>query len=138
MLVSRLLLLSMMVSVPAVSAMAQTAPPAGNAAVPPQLSPAPEPGQIRVPQLQLHAPTVIIPSDGSPRLFAAVPDADALQRLLPGKRITRGNGQVCYSIRDYRFRQENPGSDATKFSGSSTCRDAKSIHLKPIASGAGR
>ena len=96
-----------------------------HAAVPPQVSPALEPGQIRVPQLQLHAQTVIIPSDGGPRLYAAAPDSDALQRLLQSKRVTRGNGQVCYSIRDYRFRQENPGSDATKFSGSSTCRDAK-------------
>ena len=130
MLVSRLLLLSMMVSVPAVSAAAQTAAPA---AVPQQLSPAPEPGQIRVPALQGHSQVVIIPSDGSARLYAAAPAPEALDRLLQGKRVTRGNGQVCYSIRDYQFRQENPGSDATTFSGSSTCRPTKSIHLKPIA-----
>ena len=133
MLISRLLLLSMIVSVPAASTAAQTAPPAGHAAVSPQLSPAPEPGQVRVPALQGHAKILMIPSGGSAKLYAAAPAPEALDRLLQGKRITRGNGQVCYSIRDYQFRQQDPGSDATTFSGSSTCRPAKSIHLKPIA-----
>jgi hypothetical protein len=54
------------------------------------------------------------------------------ERSLAAKALMAQNHERCYTIRDYQFRQETPGSDATKLSGSSTCEGAGQFHARTI------
>jgi hypothetical protein len=68
-------------------------------------------------------------------LYSATPQgtrAFQLPRVLtvrPGTMLAM-NDERCYTLRDYRFSRESPGSDATRFLGSSTCEPASQVHLK--------
>jgi len=68
-------------------------------------------------------------------LYSATPQGTRslqLPRVLtvrPGTTLAMNDAR-CYTIRDYRFSRENPASDATRFTGSSTCEPASHVHLK--------
>jgi hypothetical protein len=40
------------------------------------------------------------------------------------------NTKPCYSIRSYRFSQEDPASDSTRFTDYSTCQPGTQFHIK--------
>jgi hypothetical protein len=149
MVIPRLLLLSLLASSPVAPAFAQSVPtaPAEGAD-----------GTFQVPFTQPNLPmqfgTSVVKPSGAPEskvqsnLFQtplaakrfrlspsnAVGVAQLIQPQLPSRMSIAPSGpSTCFAIRSYDFTRESPASDATRFSGSSTCRAASSAHLKAIA-----
>ena len=66
-----------------------------------------------------------------------VPAFDPLN-VAPKNTLTARNEGTCYTIRGYAFTRDDPKSDATRFTGYSTCQAAKQLQLKGTVSGANR
>jgi hypothetical protein len=52
----------------------------------------------------------------------------AAQRMQ--RTVIVAHNDVCYTIREYTFARDNPGSDATTMKDYSACRPANNFHLK--------
>ncbi|HEY5330971.1 MAG TPA: hypothetical protein VIJ79_13880 [Acidobacteriaceae bacterium] len=91
------------------------------------------------------APVQIQPASHVPdfRLSPVTPQAGLVGRSLPAISLAQSNlsqvvlrpesadeNEVCYAIRSYDFARESPNSDATRLTGSSTCRSSSRLKLK--------
>ena len=148
MVIPRLLLLSLLASVPVAPAFAQSVPaaPAEDAS-----------GRFQVPFSRSNLPmqfgtSVAKPSRTpeskaqsnlfqtplAPKRFKLSPSnavgvAQLMQPQLPSRTAIAPSGSsTCFAIRSYDFTRESPASDATKLSGSSTCRAASGARLKAV------
>ena len=86
--------------------------------------------QVATPPFQLHL---------SPKSLGAIAQGSVVvpgQRrwmVVPGNRVLQSVApQACYAIRSYNFSKQDPGSDATRFTGSSTCQLVSSAKLKAV------
>lgn len=154
MVVPRLLVLSLLIAASVTPATAQFSPAAPSTAnpfssqLPPNGSVPPlKFGAIPTQNPQLGAPFNPSPLTVSP--FKPYLSKKALDAISQGKtigpmQIVRPDllGKVlllprqqatCYAIRSYDFTGEDPASDATRFTGSSTCQSVASVKFKAVA-----
>ena len=145
--VSRLLVFSLLVaaSVPSATAQLQFTPAAPTIANPFSSFGT----QVAKPQ---QMPRFSVQSDPSRPTFSAswlelsqrtldtIRERNVLGKVLLAERRVLGNAVVklreskaCYAIRSYGFSREDPGSDAVRFTDSSTCQSAASVQLKAVA-----
>lgn len=121
--IPRLLIALLLILACAPAAAAQT-PPA-----PKQDSPTAGGRELVTPQINAKAR----PLFSAPNAHTLQVPRQYLSSGLDGTTIAKNNG-LCYSLRDYRFTQEKPSSDATRFAGSTTCQPATQFHLKGAGS----
>ena len=76
-------------------------------------------------ELSPVTPQAGLPGRGLPAMIPAQPRVLVLP-LPPSARDTT----VCYAIRSYDFARDNADSDATRLTGSSTCRSASQLKRK--------
>ncbi len=144
--IPRLLLLAVLIASCATPALAQSPPAKNHFPAPPLLgTPTPAPAldwQTQIPAFRPSAPTSLqtqpLPAL-QPRTISRLHASANLQLLAQNGlratklRIMAQNNNTCYAIRDYQFKQENPASDATSFTGVSTCQPRASIQMKGAA-----
>jgi hypothetical protein len=90
------------------------------------------------------APVQVQPAPQSEfQLSPVTPQSGLVGRSLPAIAVAQSNlaqaiaqlqpvqdNTVCYAMRSYAFARESAGSDATRWTGSSTCRPASQVKLK--------
>lgn len=149
MVVSRLLVPSLLIAVSMVPAIAQSSPAAPPTAIPfsshsplggvvpplqfswqiatppqtPQLGGQSDSFKFRLSQKSL----------GAIRQGRGIGSMQLVRPSLPRNTVVQLRGpQACYAIRSYDFTRDDPASDATRFTGSSTCQSAASVQLKAV------
>jgi hypothetical protein len=138
MIVPRLLLLALVVSASVVPAAAQSsAPSSAN----PFQSQWPQKGAVAPLQF---GPKSVTPSSPEPfKLHMSPKSGQAFGSSIglgqhrwmavPGNRVLQLVApEACYAIRSYNFSKQSPGSDATRFAGSSTCQLVSSAKMKDV------
>jgi hypothetical protein len=146
--IPRLLVLSFLTLATVASAVAQSSPRAnavpglvspiqfgpGEVAAPHEATPFGQTspfklGTVAVNQFNLSQKTLKTISEGT--WF----NATQLRQLGPAlNEVIRSRSQrACYAIRSYGFTRDDPASDATRFTGSSSCEPANSVQLKAAA-----
>ena len=144
----RLLILSLFLAACVAPAAAQSSPDKAVAASQSPSSPSPQnsltlqhdfpllaPAQSPNTQAnQLQHPLRSENSNLSPKTPAAVPafkPASPILQASGNKPATLAqNTQQCYALRTYRFSQEDPRSDSTKFTDYTTCQSGAEFHMK--------
>ena len=105
-------------------AVAQSAPAKGPVMQLPPIQTQPAPHM----DLQLAPATPQVGLEG--RNLSAIDMAQATLARVMAQVKAEPEGKVCYAIRSYAFARDGADSDATRLTGSSTCRPSSQLKLK--------